>query len=127
MSTSTDGGHTDPLDAPFIHSRVTRRGGNMEAVRLVQFAITPGRQEEAVQQMKERLIPRMEATEGFSVGYWSVDDAGQGVAFTVWDSAEARAAFGTHMKDAMEASGAITGTTIRDLPLVTTARAAKHA
>ncbi|MFN2451066.1 MAG: putative quinol monooxygenase [Candidatus Dormibacteria bacterium] len=99
----------------------------MEAIRCARFTVTPGKREEALAQTKDRLIPRMEASDGFISGYWSIDETGQGVAFTLWESEDARAAFGTHMKEAMEASGAITGTTIEDLPLVATARGRKHA
>ncbi|MFN2462499.1 MAG: putative quinol monooxygenase [Candidatus Dormibacteria bacterium] len=98
----------------------------MEAIRFVRFSVTPGREDEAVAQTKERLIPRMESSDGFISGYWSIE-GGEGVAITVWESEESRAAFGTHMKAAMEASGAITGTTIQDLPLVAKARGLKHA
>lgn len=99
----------------------------MEAVRITTFSVPPGRRDEAIQLTRERLIPRMEAAEGFRGGYWLIDDGGDGIAVTLWDSEEDRARFGTEMREPLEASGAITGTTIRDMPLVASARGRAHA
>ncbi|HEV1998524.1 MAG TPA: hypothetical protein VGR61_10395 [Candidatus Dormibacteraeota bacterium] len=96
----------------------------MEAVRIAQFNVTGGRAGEALKQINDLLIPQMEAAPGFQKGYWLLDEAsGDATAVTIWDSEEARAAFGQTMREAMQASGAISNTIIKDLPVVATASA----
>lgn len=97
----------------------------MEAARIAQFTIAAGRKPEALRLIKELLIPKMESVGGFRGGYWLLDESsGEATAITIWDSAETRAAFGTSMKESMEGTGAIAGTSIKDLLLVASSQGA---
>jgi len=105
-------------------SKTTRRN-LMSVGRLAKFTIPAGRKSEALRSIKELLIPSMEAAPGFLGGYWLLDEStGEGTAVTIWDSPETRAAFGTAVKEPMEGTGAITGISIQDLPLVASSRGA---
>lgn len=91
----------------------------MTALRIADFKVAEGRHDEAIQAINGFLIPRMESAAGFISGYWVLDEAsGEGTAVTLWASEEARATFGTASREAMMAGGALSSTTIRDLPLV---------
>jgi len=97
----------------------------MSVGRLAKFTIPAGRKSEALRSIKELLIPGMEAVAGFLGGYWLLDEStGEGTAVTIWDSAEALASFGTGIKAPLEGSGAITATSIKDLPVVASSRGA---
>lgn len=95
----------------------------MQSIRIAEFQVADHQVDAAVSAIRAKLIPRMEGAEGFEGGYWLLDETtGEGIAVTLWASPAARSEFGTAMKQAMEAGGLISGTTIRDYPLVATAR-----
>ena len=97
----------------------------MSVGRIAKFTIPADRRPEALRLIKELLIPKMESFPGFRAGYWLLDESsGEATAITIWDSPETRAAFGTAVKEPMEGTGAITGTSIQDLPLVASSRGA---